>query len=53
MENERAKFKREFKKRLYFVLRLIEFIDRLPQDNVSRRIGDHLLTVVPKLRDGH
>lgn len=26
-----------------FVLRLIEFIDALPKDNVSRRIGDQLL----------
>ena len=44
MENDKSKFKKEFKKRLYhFVLRLIEFIDRLPQDNVSRRIGDQLL----------
>jgi four helix bundle protein len=35
----------EFKKRLYaFTLRLIEFIDKLPErDNVSRRIGDQLL----------
>ncbi|MBA7681415.1 hypothetical protein ES703_89753 [subsurface metagenome] len=44
MENDKSKFKKEFKKRLYnFVLRLIEFIDRLPKDNVSRRIGDQLL----------
>lgn len=34
----------EFKKRLYtFTLKLIEFLDRLPNDNVSRRIGDQLL----------
>ncbi len=44
MENDKSKFKEEFKKRLYnFVLKLIEFIDRLPKDNVSRRIGDQLL----------
>ena len=44
MENDKSKFKKKFKKRLYhFVLRLIEFIDGLPQDNVSRRIGDQLL----------
>lgn len=44
MQNDRAKFKNEFKKRLYrFVLKLIEFIDHLPQDNVSRRIADQLL----------
>ena len=44
MQNDRAKLKNEFKKRLYnFVLRLIEFLDRLPKDNVSKRIGDQLL----------
>ena len=44
MQNDKSKFKKEFKKRLYnFVLKLIEFIDQLPNDNVSRRIGDQLL----------
>ncbi len=44
MENDKSKFKKEFKKRLYnFALKLIEFLDRLPKDNVSRRIGDQLL----------
>ena len=44
MQNDKEKFKKEFKKRLYnFVLRLIEFLDRLPKYNVSRRIGDQLL----------
>ncbi len=46
MQNEttNSKFKTEFKKRLYeFVLKMIEFIDKLPKDNVSRRIGDQLL----------
>jgi four helix bundle protein len=44
MRNERAKFKDDFKKRLYnFALKLIEFLDRLPKDNVSKRIGDQLL----------
>jgi len=39
-----SKFKDNFKKRLYnFTLRLIEFIDKLPNDNVSKRIGDQLL----------
>lgn len=38
------KFKKEFKKRLYaFTLNLIEFLDALPKDNVSYRIGDQLL----------
>lgn len=37
-------FKDEFKRRIYkFTLELIEFIDNLPKDNVSRRIGDQLL----------
>src|SRR3989344_2444447 len=34
----------EFKRRLYtFVLQLIEFIDKLPNDRVSQRIGDQLI----------
>ncbi|MFH1968653.1 MAG: four helix bundle protein [bacterium] len=42
MDNK--EFKIKFKQRLYkFVLKLIEFIDKLPKDNVSRRIGDQLL----------
>jgi four helix bundle protein len=33
----------EFRKRLYFLtLKLIEFIDLLPQDSVSQRMGDEL-----------
>ena len=44
MENDRAKFKIDFKKRLYgFTLKLIEFLDKMPNDNVSKRIGDQLL----------
>jgi four helix bundle protein len=44
MQDDKSKFKGEFKKRLYrFVLKLIEFIDKLPNDNVSKRIGDQLL----------
>jgi four helix bundle protein len=44
MQNDKSKFKSEFKKRLYsFTLALIEFIDKLPSDNVSRRPGDQLL----------
>jgi len=44
MQNDKEKIKKEFKKRLYdFTLRLIEFLDKLPDDNVSRRIGDQLL----------
>ena len=44
MKNDKAKFKKEFKVRLYaFTLRLIEFLDKLPKDNVSKRLGDQLL----------
>jgi four helix bundle protein len=44
MQQNRANFKNEFKKRLYdFTLKLIKFLDKLPKDNVSRRIGDQLL----------
>jgi four helix bundle protein len=44
MQNDRAKFKDEFKRRLYaFTLRLIEFIGKLPKDSVSVRLGDQLL----------
>ena len=44
MQNDKSKFKIEFKSRLYkFALRLIEFLDHLPADNVSRRLGDQLL----------
>jgi four helix bundle protein len=43
-QNDKSKFKKEFKQRLYsFTLRLIEFLARLPGDNVSKRIGDQLL----------
>ena len=41
---EKEEFKKQFKKRLYkFTLDLIGFLDQLPKDNVSRRIGDQLL----------
>ena len=44
MQNDKEKFKKEFKQRLYnFVIELIKFIDALPKDNVSRRVGDQLL----------
>lgn len=44
MQKNRTNFKSEFKKRLYdFTLKLINFLDKLPDDNVSRRIGDQLL----------
>jgi four helix bundle protein len=44
MDEEKKKKADEFKKRLYnFTLKLIELIEKLPKDNVSRRIGDQLL----------
>ena len=44
MENDNAKFKNEFKKRLYnWVLRLIKFIDKLPNDSVCQIMGKQLL----------
>jgi four helix bundle protein len=44
MQKDKNNFKSEFKKRLYnFTLKLIKFLDKLPDDNVSRRIGDQLL----------
>lgn len=43
-DDEKVKFKKDFKLRLYnFTLRLIEFLDKLPNDNVSKRVGDQLL----------
>lgn len=44
MQKNRTNFKNEFKKRLYdFTLKLIKFLDKLPEDKVSKRIGDQLL----------
>ncbi|MCF7954221.1 MAG: four helix bundle protein [Phycisphaerae bacterium] len=44
MQNDKEKFKKETKRRLYsFALKLIELLDKQPNDNVSRRIGDQLL----------
>ena len=44
MENDNAKFKVEFKKRLYnWVLRSIRFLDKLPKDSVSSVMGKQLL----------
>ena len=44
MKNDKAKFKNEFKKRLYqWVLRLIKFIDKLPKDSVCNVMGKQLL----------
>jgi four helix bundle protein len=44
MDKDRAKFKNEFKKRIYtWVLRLIKFIDKLPKDSVCQVMGKQLL----------
>ena len=44
MQNDSAKFKNEFKKRLYqWVLRLIKFIDKLPKDSTCMVMGKQLL----------
>ncbi|MBI4155921.1 MAG: four helix bundle protein [Candidatus Zambryskibacteria bacterium] len=44
MQNDSAKFKIEFKNRLYsWVLRLIKFIDKLPRSNVAEIMGKQLL----------
>lgn len=44
MQNDKAKFKNEFKKRLYdWVLRLIKFIDKLSKDSVCNVLGRQLL----------
>jgi four helix bundle protein len=44
MQNDKEKFKKEFKKRLYsFSLKLIQFLDKLPNDSISKRLSDQLL----------
>jgi four helix bundle protein len=44
MQSDNAKFKIEFKKRVYaYVLRLVTYIDSLPQDSVCRSIGKNQL----------
>jgi four helix bundle protein len=44
MENDSAKFKSEFKKRMYnFVLRLVKYIDKIPKSSVNEIMGRQLL----------
>ena len=44
MQNDNAKFKDKFKKRLYrWMLRLIKFIDKFPKDSVCNVLGKQLL----------
>lgn len=43
-ENDKVKFKNEFKKRLYnWVLKLVKFVDKLPKNSVSDIMGKQLL----------
>ena len=44
MQNDKEKFKKEFKARLYrFVIKLIKLIENLPKDKTCSIIGDQLL----------
>ena len=44
MDNDRSKFKEEFKGRVYrFALHVIRFIERLPKGRTASIIGDQLL----------
>jgi four helix bundle protein len=44
MENDRKKFKREFKDKIYaWVLNLLKFIEGLPKDSISRILGNQLI----------
>ena len=44
MENDRVKFKKDFKKRTYtFVLRLLKFIDNIPKSQTSNVLGKQLI----------
>jgi four helix bundle protein len=43
VENQKEKFKTEFKARIYkWVLNLVKFLDRLPKDIVTHRLIDQL-----------
>ena len=44
MQNDKLKFKKEFKERLCrFVLKLVKMIEKLPKDRVCFILGDQLL----------
>jgi len=44
MQNDKSKFKDEFKRRIYrFALEIIRFIDELPKGNTCEIIGNQLL----------
>ena len=43
MKNDNAKFKNEFKRRMYdWVLRLVKFIDKLPKDSPCNVMGKQI-----------
>lgn len=44
MQNDKAKFKNEFKARLYnLVLKLISFLEKLPKDRITQVVVDQLM----------
>ena len=44
MPNDKEKFKKEFKSRIYkFILRLVKFIDKLPKDTSSQIFARQIL----------
>jgi len=44
MQNDKSKFKDEFKKKVYrYILKLIKFIDNLPKDRTTQIISTQLL----------
>lgn len=44
MQNDKSKFKNAFKQRTYnFALKIINFIDKLPNDTTCKTIGSQLL----------
>jgi len=44
MQNDKSKFKNEFKKRIYrFALEIIKFLDELPNEKTCEIIGNQLL----------
>lgn len=44
MQNDKAKFKSDFKKRLYeFTLKLIAFLEKLPKDTITQVIVKQLM----------
>lgn len=44
MQNDKEKFKNDFKKRLYlFTLKLINFLEKLPKDRITQILMDQLM----------